>query len=86
MRVRLMGVPDECVMVLGVLRERLAVTRVDGPYRCREAGWLRYYVETADSAPGDQEAPRPVRRECEGGAWCRCPTSTPCYPSRGVAR
>lgn len=51
MRVRLMGVPDECVMVLGVLRERLAVTRVDGPYRCRGgAGRVRYYVETAPVA------------------------------------
>jgi hypothetical protein len=23
-------------------------------------------------------------RPCEGGQWCRCPTSTPCWPRRGA--
>ena len=30
--------------------------------------------------------PAPRDPTCEGGSWCRCPYSTPCYPEWTPAR
>jgi hypothetical protein len=35
----------------------------------------------AAEARADAHARRVVQ-PCEGGMWCRCPKSTPCYPPR----
>ena len=47
MKLRLMGLPDECSAALQVLREHLDVVQVDGPYPNRgDSRQVRLYVET----------------------------------------
>ena len=46
MKLRLLGLPDECTATLAVLREHLDVVEVDGPYPNRgDSRQVRMYVE-----------------------------------------
>jgi hypothetical protein len=46
MKIRLLGLPDECEAALRVLREHLDVVEVSNPYPCRgESRQVRVYAE-----------------------------------------
>lgn len=46
MKIRLLGLPDECQAALELLRQHLVVVQVDGPYSNRgDSRQVRLYVE-----------------------------------------
>lgn len=55
MKLRLMGLPDECDAVLAVLRQHLDVVQVDGPYPNRgDSRQIRMYAEVRVPTPTDE--------------------------------